>query len=291
MKHQIEALHRLKMQDHKMLLVERRLAAIPVRLTEMDKDLASLEHMLASERAKLGESRSFQTEQDHQLQDEQDQIRQSKARLGVVKTSRELAATQRELDSTRRLAQAREEELHRIRDAIGLAEGRIATLQGELDTLRTQFSDERTRLDGERKKLEALLAKTQSTRNQLTKDVDVPLLRIYERTRQHGNGVGFAPVRERRCLACKMHVAHQTYVSLRKAEDIPRCENCGRLLYWIGHFPAELEKLGGKDAAPAATDAKPKKKRSPRKKTATPAPEADIEGTGPDLPLGENAAS
>ncbi|MFO0633867.1 MAG: C4-type zinc ribbon domain-containing protein [Nannocystaceae bacterium] len=60
-------------------------------------------------------------------------------------------------------------------------------------------------------------------------------------------------------MACKMAIPHQIYVLLRKGDDIPACESCGRLLYWSGHFPDETTagKAEGapKEAAPKARSA------------------------------------
>ena len=55
-----------------------------------------------------------------------------------------------------------------------------------------------------------------------------------------------------------MAVAHQTYVSLRNAEIIIPCENCGRLQYWAGLFSEEVKKEPAPKVAPA-----PKKRAKP----------------------------
>ncbi len=257
MKDQIEALYRLQKQDRRVVSIERKLAAIPRRLEEMDRDLAKLEAMLGSELSKLEDSRGFRRDQERQLEEEQEQIRNSKSRMSNVKTPRELNAAQRELESTRRLADKRSKELGEIETAITAAEGRIRGLQSGLDELREQFKGERARLVEEQTRLQESLAKGQKTRKKLVAAVNDQLLRRYERIRKHGGGIGFVPVRERRCAACKMAVAHQTYVSLRNAEIIVNCESCGRLLYWGGLFPEDEKKH-----EPKPKDAPAPKKRS-----------------------------
>jgi predicted nucleic acid-binding Zn-ribbon protein len=239
MKDQIEALHRLQTQDRQLVSIERKLGSIPRRKQEMDRDLAKLEAMLESETSKLDESRAFRTDQDRQLEDERDQIRNSKARISNVKTPRELNAAQRELDGTRRLAEKRQSELTGIDTAISEAEGRIKGMEGGLIELRESFVSERERLDKIEGKLTRTYKKARRNRSSLTEKVDKATLRRYERVRKRVGGIGFVAVRERRCTACKMAVAHQTYVSLRNAEVIALCESCGRMLYWGGMFPDE----------------------------------------------------
>lgn len=217
--------------------IERKLSAIPRRLQEMDRDLAKLESMLQTELDKLDESRGFRMDQERQLEDEREQIRNSKTRIAQVKTPRELNAAQRELDATRRLADKRSTELASIDEAIAEAEGRIRGMENGLKDLKSSFDAERERLEKVSAKLERQAKKARSSRKGLTDAIDRSLLSRYERIRKRAKGLGFVAVRERRCMACKMAVAHQTYVSLRGADSISSCENCGRLLYWAGLFP------------------------------------------------------
>ncbi|WP_172301873.1 C4-type zinc ribbon domain-containing protein [Pseudenhygromyxa sp. WMMC2535] len=235
--------------------IERKLAAIPRRKREMDRDLEKLEAMLHNEVEKLDESHAFRHDQERLLDDEREQIRSSKQRISQVKTPRELAAAQRELDATQRMSKTRQDELVRIDEAVAEAEGRIKAMQAGLDDLRQTFDAERTRLDEIDAKLQRSAKKARKSRKHLLDSVEKGLLRRYERIRRRG-GVGFVPVNERRCSACKMAVAHQTYVSLRAGEIIPVCESCGRLLYWSGLFPDEGK---AKEPKPkSAPDDKPK---------------------------------
>lgn len=239
MKDQIEALYRLQKQDRRMSSIERKLAAIPRRKREMDKDLANLEAMLQTEVDKLDDTRGFRLDQERQLEDEEEQMRASKQRLNQVKTPRELSAVQREIESTRRLAQKRREEIVNITTAIEEAEARIKSMEDALGDLRTNLMAERDRLEAIEVKLGKSAKKAEKSRKGLLDQVERDHLRRYERIRKRARGVGFVGVRERRCLACKMAVAHQTYVSLRAAEIIATCENCGRMLYWAGLFPED----------------------------------------------------
>jgi predicted nucleic acid-binding Zn-ribbon protein len=233
----------------------------------MDADLARLETMLANERHKLETSHSFEREQDAQLQDEEDSIRNSKAKLGAVRTARELSSAQREIEGTRRLAQARSEELTKIAAAISSAEERIASMQAALGELRERFTDERGKLETSGRELNQQLARAQSSRGTLTSAIERELLRTYERIRKRAGGIAFVAVRERRCAACKMQVPHQIYVGLRKGDQIPACETCGRLLYWAGHF----RKDGDDRIASAPTQvAAPKRAKKAKKAAAQP---------------------
>jgi predicted nucleic acid-binding Zn-ribbon protein len=244
---QIGHLYALHRHDRRMVALEARLKSIPSRLEEMDRDLAGLQDMLDSEKGKLGATVDFRREQERQLEEEEDQIRNSKTRLGAVKTARELAAAQREIDTTRRMAAARGDEIDKLNAAIGNAEERIAKMQAGLDDLVAAFDGERKKLSDEQAKLQEVIDRDSPERDVLAKQLEIPLLRNYERIRRRAGGIAFVPVRERRCGGCKMQVPHQLYVSLRRGTEIPACESCGRLLYWQGHFPkgASTEEASG----------------------------------------------
>ena len=129
-------------------------------------------------------------------------------------------------------------------------------MEGGLGDLRESFATERAAARQARDQAERGAKKASLARKGLTDNIEKTLLRRYERVRKRVGGIGFVAVRERRCTACKMAVAHQTYVSLRNAEMIPVCESCGRLLYWANLFPDENKPVEpkAKDAPTVAAD-------------------------------------
>jgi uncharacterized protein len=248
---QIAALHELQQRDRQLTILERRLDLIPARMAELDEDLAKLEAMLEAERRKSDETRSFQRSQEQQLAEEEELLRHSRAKLNQVKNPRELNATQREIESTRRMATTRQEEIAKLEQGVAEAEQRIAAMTDSLQSLRGQAQTEKDRLEASRSKLEKKIGRLRGNRGDLTEKLDVALLRTYDRIRKRVGGIAFVPAVKGRCTACKMVIPHQIYVHLRKGDEIPDCESCGRLLYWSGHFPEEAEKK--KEAAPKAS--------------------------------------
>lgn len=263
---QIAALHQLQKQDRQLGRLERKLDLIPRRIKELDEDLHRLRAMLDNERDKCDQTRTFQRSQEQQLADEEDLIRNSKARLNQVKTARELSATQREIDTTRRLAGTRSEEIDKLKAGVAEAEQRIESMNDSLTALQGQADEERERLGVTERKIVTKLEKLKGRRTSLTSQIEPEILSTYERIRRRGGGLAFVAVRERKCSACKMVVPHQIYVHLRKGDDILACESCGRLLYWVGHFPEEKDPALAAEAAKKKGEAKPKAAPAPRAK-------------------------
>jgi predicted nucleic acid-binding Zn-ribbon protein len=248
---EIKALFDLQQRDRQLTALERRLTLIPTRVKELDDDIAKLNKMLASERAKCDDTRQFQRTQEEQLREEEDMLRNSRAKLGQVKNPRELNAIQREIEATRRMSSARSEEISKLKGGVSEAEARITALSDSFTTVQAQAAAEKERLVAEQQKLEGRLGKLRSGRSDLTEQIDRELLRTYDRIRRRVGGIAFVAAIEGQCAACKMHVPHQVYVSLRKGQEVPTCESCGRLMYWSGHFPKEEAKNEAKvKAAP-----------------------------------------
>lgn len=252
---QITALYELQHRDRQLIALERKLDAIPKRLRELDDDLGKLEAMLNAERKKCDDTRNFERTQRAQLAEEEDLVRLSKAKVSQVKTARELTATQRELESTRRMITARTEEIRKLQQGFEETEQRIAAMQIALDELRVSADAERARLHEMRTRVEGKIERLRASRTGLTSALEPELLGTYDRIRRRLGGLAFVAAQRERCMACKMVIPHQIYVVLRKGDEIPSCESCGRLLYWGGHFPDPDEAAAKPENAPKASPA------------------------------------
>ena len=257
---QIQALFDLQKRDRQLHVLERKLDLIPKRLVELEEDMKRLESMLGNEQKKCEDTRNFQRTHERALAEEDEMLKASRAKMGQVKNPRELTALQREIESTRRMAATRTEEILKIKAAVEEAEGKLAEMRSGFEDVRSKADAESERLRKAQGKLEGKLAKLEDGRKSLKDQVDIDTIRTYERIRKRVGGMAFVAASEGRCTACKMHVPHQTFVALRKGEEIHSCESCGRLLFWKGLFPEEETTEGSKTkAAPEkrATKASP----------------------------------
>ena len=69
-------------------------------------------------------------------------------------------------------------------------------------------------------------------RNEVASKIDTPMLRTYERL-IHRYRRAVVPVKDEICLGC--FVKLPTSLSTKGKENVVvfRCENCGRILYWL----------------------------------------------------------
>ncbi len=147
--------------------------------------------------------------------------------------------------------------MHNARDLDGLQKNIAGTEAriGELETEILETMERRDVLSEQRSKLEDSLARNRAALDQRSKEVqrrlgevdgqlpslqvdreerarqvDVTVLREYERMRGGLDGVVVAKVSESSCGLCGVELSAMVLNTLRHGEDLVRCEHCGRLL-------------------------------------------------------------
>lgn len=145
---------------------------------------------------------------------------------------KDLQALQHELVSlARRQAELEDIELEVMERAEG-ADSALAERRESLARLEADLADATAERDAELSRIAAAAAETAGPREQLTGEVGADLLALYERLRANHNGVGAAPLRQRRCLGCQLEVNASDLAAIRAAapDEVLRCEECGRIL-------------------------------------------------------------
>ena len=77
------------------------------------------------------------------------------------------------------------------------------------------------------------VSKLQEARKNLAGSIEPLVLRTYERLlRRYERAI--APVHGGVCLGCFMTLPTALYQAVQRHEGVRVCENCGRILYWLG---------------------------------------------------------
>lgn len=95
---------------------------------------------------------------------------------------------------------------------------------------------------------------------ELRKNIPEQILGHYDRVRVRGKK-GVAIIRNNTCTECHMKVPTGTIVTLYHGTDIQLCGSCGRYLY----LPEDAVITSSNAPLVVAAEAKPKRKRAPRK--------------------------
>ena len=117
------------------------------------------------------------------------------------------------------------EQLENATNGRDLLRAKVAALTVEADTLGE-------RRDTRLRELAAEVADQQRDRESLVPAVPADLLTLYTKLGANHNGVGAAELRQRRCTGCQLEVnaAELRDYAAAPAEEVLRCEECGRIL-------------------------------------------------------------
>ncbi len=155
---------------------------------------------------------------------------------GAVATPREIEHMLEELKSLERrigdLEDAELEVMQRLEDAQHALEqrsGELADLDRERDELTAARDARSAELNGD-------LEQTATERKQVVADVPADLVALYEKLRAQKRGIGAAALRAKQCGGCRLALdtALLGEIAGRPADDVVRCEECGRILVRTG---------------------------------------------------------
>lgn len=167
-----------------------------------------------------------------------EQVRARRARdrerldRGEVGSPKELAGLQHEVESlTRRLSNLEDVELE-VMERVEATEAALTDLrQRSAETTDRLASLEKVR-DAAFDDIDAEAARAVAEREQAAATLPADLQRLYTRLREQYGGVGVAALKHRRCTGCQLQLtaADLSRLSASPADEVLRCEECGRIL-------------------------------------------------------------
>ncbi|GAB3166716.1 zinc ribbon domain-containing protein [Amycolatopsis sp. NPDC004378] len=145
--------------------------------------------------------------------------------------AKQMTDIEHELQTLQRRQSALEDDLLELmeqREALGLDAQRTGA---EVDKAEAEVAAAVARRDEAFKDLDTTQARRVEDREKLVPRFPEPLLKLYERVREH-KGIGAALLRARRCGACQLELDRSTIAEIKAApeDDVIQCENCGAIL-------------------------------------------------------------
>jgi hypothetical protein len=176
--------------------------------------------------------------EQHRLEREVDLVRtradRDRARLdaGQVSSPRELENLQSEIESLGRRQTVLEDELLEVMERREQADDRESTLRQGQAQAETRRSDAERRRDEAYAEIDAEAVRVRSERDELAGGLPRDLVALYDRLRAATSGVGAAALLRRRCQGCHLELSGADLMAVREAaaDEVLRCEECGRIL-------------------------------------------------------------
>jgi predicted nucleic acid-binding Zn-ribbon protein len=211
----------------------RTLPALAV-LTSAAGELGHVDHAAVTAETEIGDLARAQRKLENDVDAVRSRSQRDRERLdtGAVSSAKELSNLSSEIDSLGRRQSDLEDQLLELMQEGETAEAGLAALRAEQERLRRVLTDALRERDAAFADIDAEADRLRSQRDQLAPTLPADLLRLYERLRADGNGVGAAGLVRRRCEGCHLELSGAEFVAARDAdpEEVLRCEQCGRIL-------------------------------------------------------------
>jgi predicted nucleic acid-binding Zn-ribbon protein len=150
---------------------------------------------------------------------------------GAVQNPKELQDLQREVESLQRYRPTLEDRL--LEAMLGLEEAETAqkSAQEELQRVEQLQATRNDTLTAKREEARAEIERMESEREAALGDVPEQDLELYLQLRTSRGGLAVALLEDDSCGACGLIQSHSSRQSIRMANDLHLCRQCGRILY------------------------------------------------------------
>lgn len=222
--------------DTKLAQTRHRLANLPARqeLDEVTAEAASLEETRVEAATAVTDLRREVTKAEDDVVTVRARADRDNKRMlsGAGATPKELQALQSELDVLAKrqgdLEDIELDAMQRLEDA----ESEATRVAVQIDAVAAKATEVKARLHNEAADIDAEIVSLSAGRANAVAGLDEGLLALYEKLRAAQGGTGAAALKHGACQGCNMSLspADLAHIEATPADDIVRCEECGRIL-------------------------------------------------------------
>ena len=196
-----------------------------------DKVLVNAESKFAWQKEQLAEARARQKSTDWELADLQEKINKINSKLydGTTKNPKELVNLGNEVKSLKSKIGGKEDELLGLMSQVEDLEAKAKTATEELKQLKQEWQQRQGTLEQRKTEIEPQLVELSRARHELTQQIGLEALRLYEQIRL-AKEQAIAKVVQGRCQGCHITLPTSQWQKARAGELI-QCNSCNRILY------------------------------------------------------------
>lgn len=226
------ALIRLQNCDNRMRDIQTAREEGPLKIQGFEEGLKAMDQRLEAELGKLEEAKRQRREAERDIEDIENRIKKSNEKLVNIKSNKEYQAALKEIEGLGLKKSELEDKAIDIMEEIEILEERNVTANAERKRLQEDFEKARNEIIEDLKALDQELVKLEEERACLSQDIDIELLKRYDRIRKYKRGVAISPVVKGICQACHMGIPPQKFNELIRGEELMSCPHCMRIIYW-----------------------------------------------------------
>ncbi|MEU6085756.1 C4-type zinc ribbon domain-containing protein [Streptomyces sp. NPDC047085] len=203
-------------------------------IESLTKDLTQLRDLLVAAQTEESDTAREQTKAEQDV----DQVRQRAARdqqrldSGAVTSPKDLSNLQHEIASLAKRQGDLEDVVLEVMERREAAQARVDELTERVGSVQAKIDDASGRRDAAFQEIDGEVASVTKERQVVAGSVPADLLKLYDKLREQGGGIGAAKLYARTCQGCRQELAITELNEIRAAapDTVVRCENCRRIL-------------------------------------------------------------
>ncbi len=204
----------------------------PLKIQRFEEELKFIEKQLEEvnnlfESCKQGKRRA-----EREVEELEARVEKSNTKLSNIRSNKEYTAALKEIDDLKEERSRLEDQVLGFMEEIELLETRHHESEKERNEFISNFEKERESIQNELKSLDAELGELKKDRIRICQDIDETLLKKYDFLIEHKGGLAITSVIKGVCQACHLGIPPQKFNELIRGEELMRCPNCMRIIYW-----------------------------------------------------------
>lgn len=234
MREQLELLWELQKIDLSLKSIQEKRDRFPKEIKKLDEKRNTEKERVQKEKERVELLEKERRQKERQLSIEQEKIKKAEGRMSEVKTNKEYQALLTEIENIKETNSRIEEEILMVMDEIDELKKNIQKREKEMAINLEKIEAESKRIQ-ERMAEDDLLWREQLERREvLIKQIESKLYRLYLTLKEKRQGVSVVSVKNEICQGCFVNIPPQMYIEVQRNNDLIRCPNCNRILYWDG---------------------------------------------------------
>lgn len=230
---QIKNLLQLQEIDTHIEVIRQERDEAPARVADLEKHLADKKSRQETADAQKAELEAARAELEEKIKDSNRKAKRSQIRMNDIKNSRQLQAVQKELEDLKMYREEWEEQLMLLVDDLEAVNRALEGAVEGMDELESNLKAEKGDLDTTVADMDGEIKGLTKDRTKYADDLPVHIIDRYEFIRSRLNDTAVAPVIGGICQVCHMALPPQSFIELRRMEDLMTCPSCQRIIYYV----------------------------------------------------------
>ena len=232
---------------------------LPLEVQDLEDEIAGLNTRLEKIQSEIGDFQQAVAQKRNEIESAQQSVDRYKQQLDTVRNNREYDTLTKEIEFQSLEIELCQKKIKEANTQITERQNDLKKVQDTIDERKEDLEHKRNELDDIMKETRAAEAELKEKAKELETKIEPRLLASFKRIRKSArNGLGIVYVQRDACGGCFNKIPPQRQLDIKMHKKIIVCEYCGRILIDPELAGVKVETV----------EAKPKRKRTTRKKKA-----------------------